>query len=77
MSYRQVTGSVWTERTYQEMGAFQIGGSPPLARMPSGKIAATIAYISEAGPAGPNEARNEDLLTRRPTLAVPRLGHDA
>jgi hypothetical protein len=32
----------------------------------------TIAFTSEVGSAEPRQARNEDLLTDRPTLGIPR-----
>ena len=40
-------------------------------------MAAIIAHTSEAYQQVPSHARNEDLLTERPTLGIPRSCHNA
>jgi hypothetical protein len=57
--------------------------TPPAARMvltcgmPSVTMDATFASTSEATSRTPRHARIEDLLTEQPTLAIPRLRHNA
>lgn len=67
----EAAGSFWAVETVRDSDAIRYMRH---AREYDG---ATIAYTSKVQPQSSNWARNEDLLTGRPTLALPRSCHNA